>query len=166
MKTAIFNDQPIFSMEAADIESLKQSAKLSPNRRFRQCLHYGPHDQTQEMLIVCCGDTIMPPHRHPVGRSESYHVVEGSMTVCFFDDEGRVVRKLQMGTLNSGKPFIYRVSEPIWHAPVPTSEWLVYHETFTGPFIKDKAVEFPAWLPEGTSERSIGEVLRKACSSA
>jgi glucose-6-phosphate isomerase len=31
--------------------------------------------------------------------------------------------------------------------PVPTSEWLVYHETYSGPFNKDYDVEFPAWAP-------------------
>ena len=43
--------------------------------------------------------------------------------------------------------------------PVPTSEWLVYHETFTGPFEKDLDVEFPDWAPKEGDDEKIEDFM-------
>lgn len=149
MAESIFNDQPILEVSKATIDDLKARALVSPRKRFRLCMHTSLEHKTHEMLIVFHRDSFMPPHRHPKGKSESYHLVEGAMTVYFFDDAGELKRRFDMEPAGSksGKPFLYRLSEPTWHMPVPTSEWAVYHETYTGPFVKDEDVEFPSWAP-------------------
>jgi len=162
MNTAQFNREAVLAIVQADLAELKRLAAASPKRRYRLCMHRSVEDATQEMVIVCRGDTVMPPHRHPIGRSESYHIIEGTMTVCFFDNSGLVIRRLEMAPFGSGKPFLYRLSDSLWHAPVPTSDWLVYHETLTGPYAIDGVVEFPSWLPSGTSEAAIDHFLRLA----
>ena len=114
------------------------------------------------MLIVCHRSTIMPPHRHPVGRSESYHVVEGEMVICLFDNEGSVSRRINLSDKGSNGAFLYRLSESMWHAPIAISEWLVYHETLTGPFYESETVEFPDWLPKDTEISIIENFLKNA----
>ena len=37
---------------------------------------------------------------------------------------------------------MYRIQGNIWHQPVPISEWVIYHEVYTGPFIKEEDVEY------------------------
>jgi len=165
MPEAIFNSEAILSVSPEIIADLKRRALVSPYRRFRLCMHYNIEDLTQEMIIASCGDSYMPPHRHPKGKSESYHVIEGSMTVYFFDDDGSVKQKLEMGTYGSGKPSIYRLSEPTWHMPVPMTEWLVYHETYSGPFNYDIDVEPPEWLPDSTNGGSITRFLNRVTSA-
>ena len=153
MKNAIYNTENIIVVSTTTIEDLKRQAFLSPRKRFRLCMHHNNMEKTHEMLIVFHENTFMPPHRHPLGKSESYHVVEGSMLVYFFNDEGKIINSIDMGTLESKKPFLYRLSSNIWHMPVPTSKWLVYHETYSGPFQKEIDVEFPTWSPkEGDTE--------------
>jgi glucose-6-phosphate isomerase len=166
MRTAHFNEKAILAITPDELAHLKDLALQSPKQRYRLCMHYSTRDSTQEMVIVCLRDTVMPPHRHPVGRTESYHIIEGSMTVCFFDDFGQVFRKLEMGEPMSGKAFLYRASEPVWHAPVPSSDWLIYHETLTGPYEPENVVEFPPWMPAGSDEVRVRDFLRRAIQEA
>jgi len=155
MVEAIFNDKDILIVTAKDIDNIKKQALASPRKRFRLCMHHSGDDRTQEMVIVFHKDTYMPPHRHPKGKSESYHIIEGSMSVFIFDNDGKVIDKIEMAPHKGRKPFIFRVSDSIWHMPVPTSEWLVYHETYTGPFVKEKDVEFPIWAPKEDEREQV-----------
>ena len=122
-------------------------------------MHHSSEDRTHEMLIVFHRSSFMPPHRHPKGKSESYHVVEGAMNVYFFNDKGQVTKNIEMGELGSGKSFLYRLSKNFWHMPVPTSEWLVYHETYSGPFNKEYDVEFAPWGPREENKKDIQNFL-------
>ena len=122
-------------------------------------MHHSSEDQTHEMLIVFHRASFMSPHRHPKGKSESYHVVEGAMNVYFFNDEGKVIKNIEMGEIGSGKSFLYRLSNNTWHMPVPTSEWLVYHETYSGPFEKEYDVEFPSWAPQEENKKEVQSFL-------
>lgn len=162
MSEAIFNKDPILSVSAETIDDLKDRALKSPYLRFRLCMHFDTDALTQEMIIVSHRDSYMPPHRHPPGKSESYHVIEGGMIVYFFDDDGNVTRKLEMGEYGKGLPSIYRLSEPTWHMPIPTSDWLVYHETYSGPFSRDADVQSPKWLPD---EEAISSFLLRVRNS-
>lgn len=147
MVEVIHNDLDILEVTPAMVADLKKRALASERKRSRLCMHHCRKDATQEMLIVFHEATYMPPHRHPQGKSESYHIVEGMMKVFFFDDEGVVIRSIEMSAPGSGKAFLYRLSARVWHMPVAMSEWLVYHETYTGPFEKEVDVEFPGWAP-------------------
>ena len=159
MTEAIFNNQDILQVTPQLVEDLKEKALATPRKRFRLCMHHSLEDQTHEMLIVFHQASFMSPHRHPKGKSESYHVVEGAMNVYFFNDEGQVIKNIEMGEIGSGKPFLYRLSENIWHMPIPTTEWLVYHETYSGPFKKEYDVEFPSWAPQEENKKEVQRFL-------
>ena len=156
---SIYSNEDILEVTPAIVDDLKRRALASPRKRFRLCMHHTNEHPTQEMLIVFHKDTFMPPHRHPQGKSESYHVVEGSMTVYVFDDDGNVVRSIEMGEAGGQKAFLYRLSSNAWHMPVITSEWLVYHETYSGPFEKDYDVEFPPWAPQEDDKEQVKDFL-------
>lgn len=147
MAEALFNTKDVIEVTAEDVAHLKARAMSAPRQRFRLCLHQRPEDGVQEMVIVCGAGTYFRPHRHPHGRSESCHIIEGTMTVYVFDDHGRVERRIEMGDANSGNTFFYRLCAQSWHLPLPTSETLVYHETYQGPFAPDE-VEYAPWSPE------------------
>ena len=165
MPDAIYNTQDILIITPEIITDLKKEALKSRRKRYRLCLHYNNEHPTHEMLIVFHKDTYMPPHRHPIGKSESYHIVEGTMTVYFFDDDGTVIQHSRLSDVRSKAPFMYRLSGNIWHMPVAESEWLVYHETYTGPFDKMSDVEFTSWAPrEDEIEKSV-EFLKNCRNS-
>jgi cupin fold WbuC family metalloprotein len=124
---------------------VKESARNEPMRRARLNLHHSEEDQVQEMLIAFCKDSLIYPHRH-VGKSESMHVVEGCVLIIFFDDSGRVTRRLHLGPAGSGLPSLYRLAVPAWHTVIPLDEVVVIHETTSGPFRRERYIP-PTWVP-------------------
>jgi len=71
----------VFVLDAKGIESLKNAARSSDMRRARICLHGNLQSPVQEMVIALCSDSIVEPHRHPVHKPESYHLIDGEMDV-------------------------------------------------------------------------------------
>ena len=67
--------------------------------------------------------------------------------VILFDEDGCVIDEIML-TGNSLKCY-YRLDEPIDHLVIPLSEYVVMHETTSGPFI-DGDSSTPKWA--GTDE--------------
>ena len=133
-KTICFFDKKI-------IKTLKNKAKKAKNKRSRILIHTSLKAQVQEMIIALHKSSDVPAHQHPHNKSESYFIIEGTMKLKLYDKKGRVKKIINMGTIKSGKPFYYRMSKGnLWHKPIATSEFCIYHETFAGPFKKSKDV--------------------------
>ena len=112
------------------------------------------------MIIVFHKDTIITPHRHPLGRSESYHLIEGAMNVYFFDDEGNTKNAIRLEEQSKNKNFYYRLSSHTWHLPVPTTEFMIYHETITGPFLSEEDIEYPVWKNKFNTNDKINSLVK------
>lgn len=137
MTVFFFEHQDIITIELPDLEKLKKAAVEAPLRRSRYCLHHSHSDMVQEMVIAFCKDSVVPIHRH-TDKTESYHVIEGELEVLFYDDNGRLTKKIKMGTIGSGLPFLYRLSTNAWHSIRLLSEYVIIHETTSGPFVKEE----------------------------
>lgn len=129
------------------LSELKRSAEQAENKRYRLCLHNSLEDQIQEMLIVLSQGTYFQPHKHPPHKTESYHVVEGKMRVVHFHDDGSVRRVIDMEPTGGNGVFLYRLAEPVYHTVIPLTPFVVYHETFLGPFCKEKDILYCEWAP-------------------
>jgi cupin fold WbuC family metalloprotein len=129
---------------------VKEGARHEPLRRARLNLHRSEEDGVQEMLIAFCQDSVSYPHRH-LGKSESMHVVEGRVLIVFFDDDGRVVKRLQLGPAGSGLPSLYRLGAATWHTVIPLDDMVVIHEISTGPFCSEREAP-PRWVPRTDDE--------------
>ncbi len=136
----------IVQIRADSIDLLKARLAHSPRRRMRILTHRDVGDQVQEMLIAFRRGVYIPPHKH-IGRSESFHIVEGTLDVVIFSDNGTVVDVIPMGDYRSGKVFFYRIADPSYHTLVVRSEQVVFHETSGGPFSRE-ANEFADWAPD------------------
>jgi len=139
-----------------DIDYLKSRALNAPRKRYRICLHNNHSSGTQEMLICLAGFSYFHPHRHPGNRSESYHMVEGELDVYLLNESGETLEKIELAApcrkLKSQKPFMYRVSNSVYHFTVPRSELTIYHEVLTGPWGAD-SIEYANFAPgENQSE--------------
>lgn len=164
MSGALFLADDVVTVDDDVIADLKRRADLSPQRRFRLCLHRNPSDPVQEMVIVARGDGFMPPHRHPAGRAESYHVIDGDLSTYLLDDDGAVTDVIHLGARGGGRPYLYRLAAPRWHFTVARSPWVVYHEVFTGPHGSD-AVIFPPWAPDPTDLAACTAYTRRVMDS-
>ncbi|MCX6239052.1 MAG: WbuC family cupin fold metalloprotein [Bacteroidia bacterium] len=139
------NDEIVF-VGGADLEELKRLALQNPRRRIRLCAHHSPNDHLHEMFIVHTKDCYVRPHKH-LGKVESMVVLEGEADIVLFHEDGKVMQVIQMGDLNSGKCFYYRLCEPIYHTLLIRTQFLVFHESTEGPFMRDKTI-FPDWAPQ------------------
>jgi len=132
------NSSDVFLLDEDIITKLKNIAKEHPLKRARICLHESLDNKVHEMVIVARKDAILNPHKHPSKKPESYHVIEGKLKVLIFNDDGSIKDKFFLSS--NSHPKMYRIKGDIWHQPIPVSEWVVYHEVATGPFLKSDDV--------------------------
>jgi len=144
-------------VDAGDVAALKEAAAENERRRIRLCAHRSIDDRLHEMVIVHTNATYVRPHKH-LGKSESFHVIEGRADVVVFDDEGGVTRVIRMGTFGSGQPFYSRIDEPLFHTLLIRSDVLVFHETTSGPFRRADTV-FAPWAPDEGDAAAVTRYL-------
>lgn len=130
---------------ADNIAFLKSRAASNPRRRVRLCAHPDSEDRLHEMLIVHAQAAYVPPHKH-LNKSESFHIIEGLLTVFLFNDEGVVEKVIPMGEIGSGRVFYYRLSTSFYHTVWPESEFVVFHEVTNGPFERKDTIN-ASWAP-------------------
>jgi len=155
----LYADERIVTVDAAGISEMRLAADKNERRRIRLCAHRGVEDPLHEMLIVHAKDTYVRPHKH-LGKSESFHVIEGEADVVMFDDQGMVTDVIQVGPFSSGRPFFYRIADPLFHTLLIRSAVLVFHETTRGPFRRTETV-FAPWAPDEGRVDEIGRFLRR-----
>lgn len=156
----IFSDcQESIEVSKKQLDQIRQAAMQSPLKRARLCLHCNHRDKVQEMVIAFCMESYIRPHRH-LNKSESFHVIEGKLAVLLFDGKGRVRHQVKMMPLSSNYTFLYRLSSNMWHMVVPLSEFVIIHETTSGPFIKGDT-EFASWGPYEDDTDKVKAFLSK-----
>lgn len=149
--TYIFhNDQPVAEVGEEWLLRLRECAATAPQRRSRLCLHHRPDDALHEMVICFHHSTLVRPHRH-IGKSESFHVIDGELDVLLFDNDGRPTRRVSLGGPGSGRMILYRLSSPDWHSVIVRSEYAAIHEVTNGPFDPTPS-DFPSWAPAEDTE--------------
>ena len=140
-----YADAPVVKVTAETIAFLKARATGNRRRRARLCAHPGTEDALHEMLIVHAKHAYVPPHKH-IGKSESFHIIEGRLKVVLFDDGGNKTDEIAMGDVASGRTFFYRLSEARFHTVIPETDWVVFHEVTNGPFDRADTL-FAPWAP-------------------
>ena len=160
----LYTDDPVVQVSRADIQGLKQAALGNPRRRIRLCGHRDVDATLHEMLIVHTRDTYVRPHKH-LGKSESFHVIEGLADIVVFDDSGNVTAVVPMGDYGSGRKFFYRLTDPCFHTLLISSDFFVFHETTNGPFVRADTV-FAPWAPEDDDEAAGDCFLQGATRAA
>lgn len=146
-------DGPIVSVTREHMHFLKARALKNPRGRARLCAHPGPDDATHEMLIALARRNYIRPHIHP-GKVESFHIMEGIMTVVLFEDDGKILEVVPMGDYASGRTFYYRQQKPIYHTNLPESDFAIFLEVTQGPFSREGTVQAP-WSPSEEGELKV-----------
>mgnify|MGYP003393273035 CR=1 FL=1 len=153
-----FTDESPVRLGRAEINFLKEKALASPRLRARVCSHAGPDEKVHEMLIVVRKGIYLRPHQH-LGKTESYHVIEGSADLILFDEEGSLGENTRLGDYASSHTFFYRVPPKQFHTLFIHSDFFVFHETTAGPFRREDTLPAP-WAPEETDEMAASNFMR------
>ena len=163
----LYPEDEVVAVTAADLKELKRLAFLNPRRRVRLCTHHTPNDRLHEMFIVHTQDCYVRPHKH-LEKAESMTILEGDVDMVLFREDGSIRQIIKMGAPNSGKAFYQRLPEAIYHTLIIRTEFLVFHESTEGPFLRENTV-FPEWAPAEHGEAPeafidrIELLIRKKC---
>ena len=145
MPEVIKNSEELLFINNELVDQIIGEAKQSQRHMARLLMHFDHEDPVQEMLIAMGRDCAVMPNRS-VGRSESLQIVKGEMLLIIFDDNGNVVKRVEMRPAGSDKVFLYRLSSTPWHTMIPLSEIVVVHEALQGPF-NNSSEPLPDWVP-------------------
>ena len=159
----LYTNEGITRIDQFDIESLKALAEKNTRRRIRLCAHTDIQDDLHEMIIVHARDTYVRPHKH-IGKSESFHVVEGLLLIVIFNDDGSKIEEIPMGDLHSGYPFYYRLPASLYHTVIPQQDFVVFHEVTKGPFDRLDTV-FAPWAPSEDDNLDIQRDFQESIKS-
>ena len=155
----IYNSNEVFELSKNDLSVLRELAENADLRRSRICLHLSEKDSIQEMVIGLCRGSYIRPHRH-IGKSESYHIIEGELTVIIFDESGQVTQRVEMSANDAHLNLICRLSKEAWHTVIPRTEYVAFHEVTNGPFKRSNS-EYASWAPHESDSDAIALFLEK-----
>ncbi len=159
----LYASDDVVTVSREQVGELVDASRTAPRERIRLCTHRATTDTIHEMLIVHKAGMYVRPHKH-IGKAESFHVIEGRVDVVLFNEAGAVSDVISMGEYASGLPFYYRIDQPIYHTLLIRSEVLVFHETTSGPFVREQTV-FAPWSPDADPAavaEYIADVERRA----
>ena len=161
MKAFIQNNKNLVFYKKNIVKKIKDLAEKTNKKRARLCIHKSILDKTNEMIIALKKNSYVRPHIHPNSKSESYHIIQGKMNVYVFSKKGKKMKVIKMGQFGSNLNFFYRMNKGYYHLPIAVSNWCIYHEVFSGPFIKTKDVKYAEWSPEESDEKLVIKFLNK-----
>ncbi len=128
----------------ADLDAVIAAALSEPRRRARLCLHHGPEDAVQEMLIALAPGCYIRPLRQ-AGAEKSYVLVRGRLRLGFFGDGGDLDRVIDLA---AGVDIAARFDATPWHTTVPVGgEVAAYVETIRGPY-HPAGTEWAPWAAD------------------
>ena len=153
MPEVIKNSKELLFINNELVDQIIGEAKQSQRHMARLLMHFDHEDPVQEMLIAMGRDCAVMPNRSP-GRSESLQVVKGELLLIVFDDNGNVLKRIEMGPYGSDKTFLYRLSSTPWHTMIPLSKIVVVHEVIEGPFV-NSSDPLPDWVPDSTEDLKL-----------
>jgi len=164
MKYKTINDEVLYTTEnitrinKSDIDQLKILSRSNPRKRIRICTHPDIGDNIHEMIIIHASGAYITPHKH-IGKSESFHIIEGLLLVVIFDEKGEIIEQIRMGDSESGLTFYYRLPANHFHTVVPQSELALFHEVTNGPFVPEDTV-FAPWAPSEEDDPKQKQVFQ------
>ena len=135
----------IVYLRRSDIDRLKSDVPLTRRKRIRILVHPGTDHALHEMLVVYTKATYVRPNLH-LGKDESLHILEGEADFVFFDQNGVVIKVVELSASDPAKDFFIRVPQGVFHTIIMNSEMLVIHEATPGPFLPKETVWAP-WAP-------------------
>ena len=124
------------------ITEMKQISFQRENCNVRVCLHESPEDDHHDMVVLEYGDKYYSPHKHK-RKGECFHVIVGKLGLIAFETSGEIIDST---VLSEGE--LYRVAAGMYHAVLPLTDHVVYHESKPGPFSGEGDSIYPKWAPQ------------------
>ena len=149
-------DYPV-KIQKDDFDTLYESAKESNRNRARYCAHETKESDLHDMFEIFTINTYLRPIKQK-NKNYSYHIIRGSVDVYLFTDDGSVTQIISLGDFDSGKPFYFRPPVNVYRTLITRSDFVLYHETTTGPFKREDSL-FAPWAPEESDHSGVTQFI-------
>lgn len=160
MKTAFENAKgELFELNRELLDQGIEASRKSPRKRMVLPVHREQEAVVQRLYNFLQPGTYIRPHLHPRKfASESMFLLQGSICLFLFDDEGKIreYRYLEAGSANCMVDIIANV----WHSFIVLEPDTVLFEVKRGPYDTELDKTFAEWAPEEFS-REAGQLLSK-----
>jgi len=150
-KEVLYSKEKNLTLNKSFFPFLIKESKKNPKKIVRLCTHKSKRSIVHEMFIVQPKSYFCKPHKH--SGEESMSVLKGRGDIILFQDNGEIMKIIEMGDLNSNKVYYYKLSKNIFHILLIKSKYIYFHEVTKGPFKKSN-MKSPFWSP-GESLRAI-----------
>lgn len=140
---AYFSLNDVTRIDVKLFDELKNIA-FEKNKNVRICMHHEPSDLLHDSVIIECRDSYYPPKKY-INKSQSFHIIDGSVAMFIFNDNGEVI---DCCVLDGKNCFVYRVEKNVYHTAIALTDYVIYHETTSGPYIGHDDRSFPSWGPQ------------------
>ncbi len=136
-------------IDQALLDEMKEVSAQRGGRNVRICLHSAPEDEHHDMIVLERSGNYYPPHKH-AAKGECFHVMDGKLGLLAFDEAGQVI---DATVLEAGE--VYRIAIGMYHAVMPLSDPVIYHESKPGPFLGAGDSIYPDWAPSGEDREAV-----------
>ena len=128
------------------LDALSAEARASSRRRKNHNFHRSDEDSSHRLLNAIEPGSYVAPHRHlDPDKDETMIVLRGRLGLVTFDDEGKIVDIL---TLGSGASRIgVDIAHGTWHSVFALDRGCVFLEAKGGPYRPLTAAERAPWAP-------------------
>ena len=137
---------------------MKNVSQTKGGCNVRICLHSGPEAKHHDMVVLESKKSYYPPHKHQE-KGECFHVMDGKLGLLAFDDFGNIIDANVLG-----KGDIYRIEIGMYHAVMPVSDIVIYHESKPGPFLGSDDSIIPSWAAAEEDLEAVKSYICRALS--
>lgn len=146
------NDLPL-TLTEADLTTLIANAETNSRQQARLCTHTDENSNLHEMIMCYSNNVYVRPHKQE-NKIVSYHIMQGHVYVCLFNEDGSLKQAIEMGEYGSGLPFYFRAPSSLYRSMLVLSKKLLFHEVTQGPYIKQETL-FAPWSPEECQKEKV-----------
>jgi cupin fold WbuC family metalloprotein len=150
-------------IDNALLDEVCAEAAASPRRRKNRNFHPTDDHPGHRLLNAMQPDSYIPPHRHlDPNKDETFVVLRGLLGLVLFDDEGAVMRRVEIGA--GGTAIGVDIPHGTWHTAVALKPDTIFLEAKAGPYLPFIEAERAPWAPaENTSEAASYLATLKVC---
>ena len=136
------------------MDRVAAEAHNSPRKRMNYNFHSSTDEPVNRLLNVMHRGSYLPVHRHlSPDRCESSVVVKGRIGVLFYDEEGNLTDKREVGPACDCVGF--DIEAGVWHGLVVLEDDTVLFEIKQGPFAPIVPENIASWMPDVADEKAV-----------
>ena len=151
--------KPFQYIDSELMARVADEARLSPRLRMNYNFHSSTNEPVNRLINVMHRGSYLPVHRHlSPDRCESSVIVRGRIGILFYDDEGNITSKREVGPACDCVGF--DIEPGVWHGLVVLEDDTVVFEIKQGPYAPITPENLAPWSPAATDTEAVEQYIK------